>query len=82
MFEIDIKSYFSEQLLKIISYEVVLNTEVHVSYTKKTTLSGITACSITLFTPTFQYFYTDLSAISVTFHNSETRLFYPAFDHF
>ena len=49
---------------------------------KKTTLSGITACSITLFTPTFQYFYTDISAISVTFHNSETRLFYPAFDHF
>ena len=52
------------------------------SFTQKTTLSGITACSITLFTPTFQYFYTDISAISVTFHNSETRLFYPAFDHF
>ena len=34
MFEIAIKSYFSEQILKIILYEVVLNTEVHVSYTK------------------------------------------------
>ena len=31
MFEIDTKSYFSEQILKIISYEVVLNTDVHVS---------------------------------------------------
>ena len=29
------------------------------------------ACSPTLFTQTFQYFYTDISAISVTFRNSE-----------
>ena len=36
----------------------------------RTTLSGITARSITLFTPTFWYFYTDIAAISVTFCNS------------
>ena len=74
MFEIDIKCYFLEQILKIISYEVVSNTEVHVSYYNlhtKTTFSGITAYSITLFTPTFKYFYTDISAISVTFRNSD-----------
>merc|ERR1712208_77513 len=29
--------------------------------------------SYTLFTPTFQYFYTDISAISVTFCNSDHR---------
>ena len=42
---------------------------VVIIYTKNT-LSGIAACSITPFTPTFQYFYTDISAISVTFRNS------------
>ena len=41
-------------------------------YTHKTTFSGITACSLTLFTPTFQYFYTDIFAIYVTFCNSVT----------
>ena len=36
----------------------------------KTTSFYKTAWSPTLFTPTFQYFYTDISAISVTFCNS------------
>ena len=27
-----------------------------------------------LFTPTFQFFYTDISAISVTFYNSEANM--------
>ena len=36
----------------------------------KATIFYKTAWSSALFTPTFQYFYTDISAISVTFRNS------------
>ena len=46
---------------------------VVIIYTKKNTFSGITACSITLFTPTFQYLYTDISVVSVTFRNSGSK---------
>ena len=36
----------------------------------KTPTFSKTGCSPTLFTPTFQYFYTDISAMSVTFRSS------------
>ena len=46
------------------SYKFPNFTHTTIQYSK-------TACSTTLFTPTFQYFYTDISAISVTFRNSD-----------
>ena len=45
------------------SYQLLKFTHTNTKFSK-------TACSPRFFTPTFQYFYTDTSAISVTFRNS------------
>ena len=50
--------------------ETVLKTKRHVSC-KRVPKKLPVLYSYTLFTPTFQYFYTDISAISVTFCNSD-----------
>ena len=44
------------------------------NFTHTTIQYSKTACSTTLFTPTFQYFYTDTYALSVTFLNSASPL--------
>ena len=49
--------------------EAVLKTKRHVSCQRVPKKLPV-LYSYTLFTPTFQYFYTDISAISVTFRNS------------
>ena len=69
MFKIDIKSYFWNKYWKWYHMRL-FRPQKFMSVVIRTTLSGITARSITLFTPTFWYFYTDIYAKSVTFCNS------------
>ena len=68
MFEIAIKSYFSEQILKIILYEVV--TQKFMSVIQKTYLIWHNRVFYHSFYPSLPIFYTDVSDISVTFRNS------------
>ena len=64
-------------MLKILSYEACIKDRTSyqlLKFTHTTIKFSKTACSPRLFTPTFQYFQTDICAISVTFCNSGTIL--------
>ena len=64
-------------MLKILSYEAYFKDRTSyqlLKFTHTTNKFSKTACSSRLFTPIFQYFYTDISAISVTFCNSAAGL--------
>ena len=75
-YEIEINGYFWGKNYKFYAIWLAWRQN-HVAsgrISPKTTLFYKTVWSLTLSTRTFQKFYTDISAISVTFRNSETTM--------